>query len=982
MTYGVARAATSPELTLYRTEKKSSKWRAALFTPHTVYTARINQVFTSYDGVLEITYDGGSGTLANVLADMTMLVGSSAGAHDKGIVRLRGADATKFYIGETSDIAWADNLYLTVIDHFGLWARHVLINAGIPYMDGGVAYSDQHDKPDPVPIMGSNRALKLTGSTVSTQFDGSASYVVGGLSSISSYAWSCATSSSSSGTTTATPTFTFNTVGFHLVYLVVTAANGKSFFGVRYVYVWNDANPPVSMQISDPRQDVESGGWEFEIMAVEGVDLATVPDHTLVILFAEDQFGGTQSNIGPVAGSENVEITGWLAREENSDNPEKPTTTFTVYTAHYWLAQIAAFPDGVEFTTGAPSAWTQFQNLTVDKGLWHFLHWRTTATRVMDVFLIGDTKYTAEVSSLASTLWEQIREMAFLQIYARPGVNAWNQLFIQVHPQLVPAAGRTWPTVMTITKGDWRGEISFERITMTPCAVVSLSGVAVNASGVGSSFFSLSPGHAYPHFGSVDVQDRLLVSDQAQANQLAGLYRGWRNNPYPEIPISLVADIRLIDCFPRSKCAIVISSGDTPRGISYSGNLLPIAVSIVTDPETGRRYREVTFEAETFEDISTNGDVPGSRADTSTAPPPRFPPLPDFPVILPGLPDLSPDGAQSVILFAENTSGDEYGLAFTENFDDSGPHWALVNAGLSQGQINAIDKVCLTPSGGIYVAFRGLGGFIAYASSIGGTFTIVEDATTIQAKFPAYTNGVRVVAIGVNPLNGQCAYCITASDSFGGYVAQVYIGSGTSFSAGASPNINGGQGDLTYGFGNWRLTAALGSTSRFIALSSTAGSVVRDVSLGTSNPMGQVPISTTDSVYVFKAATGGILKISGNGANGGDFSTVYGSLLTELNPWENHADCDPTGQYLMAPWDTGKRGKSSDYGPTWAGLPGLPFANPWHFANAGDGSRWAAGGGGMVRWSPDAGTSWFNREGDIASVAPLLNVRFIKVVTR
>src|SRR5919108_1016643 len=189
----MARAATNDELTLFRTAGQWSKVYAAIFQPATIYTARINQTFSTLDGVLELIYDTPSGTLANVRADMTVLVGSSAGAHDVGIVRLRSIDASKVYIGETSDVSFADNQYLTIIDDFGLWARQVKISAGVPYMDGGTAYSNQHANFDPVPIMGTHRILKLTGASVSTQFNAASSYCLG--SSISSYSWSAATAS-------------------------------------------------------------------------------------------------------------------------------------------------------------------------------------------------------------------------------------------------------------------------------------------------------------------------------------------------------------------------------------------------------------------------------------------------------------------------------------------------------------------------------------------------------------------------------------------------------------------------------------------------------------------------------------------------------------------------------------------------------------------------------------------------------------------
>src|SRR6185436_17305546 len=118
MTYGVARAATSPELELYRAPGKKSRYFAAIFQPRVIYTARVNQVFTSWDGIMSVIFDGGVGTLASVLPDMIMYVGTTAGARDVGFVRLRGTDATHFYFDQYSGIKIMDNQYLTVVDEF------------------------------------------------------------------------------------------------------------------------------------------------------------------------------------------------------------------------------------------------------------------------------------------------------------------------------------------------------------------------------------------------------------------------------------------------------------------------------------------------------------------------------------------------------------------------------------------------------------------------------------------------------------------------------------------------------------------------------------------------------------------------------------------------------------------------------------------------------------------------------------------------
>lgn len=973
----MARAATSPELALYRTPGQWAKLRAAVFQPTVIYTARINQVFTAWDGILEIAFDGGAGTLANVLPDMTLLIGSTAGAHDIGICRLRDKDADTFFIGETSNVKYMDNHYLTVINDFGLWARHVLIDAGEPFMDGGIEYDDQHTDFDPTPVMGGNRVVKLEDATVDVEFDFSDSYCLD--SSISGYVTSSPTASGGSGLTTSTPTLEFDTVGWHVIYLTLTAANSKTFFGVRYVFIWDDENLPPRARIGEPRQDAEAGGWEFEITLLDECDLDTIRDHALVLLFGEEYYGDTQQSIGPLAGCENVLLEGWIAKESIDWSPEQGVVKFTGYGAPYWLQQIAAYPDGVQIVPDAPTAWTEMQGLTVNKGLWHFLRWRTTATRVMDVFLTDNTFYTAEVSSLAQNLWEQLLEMSFLQIFARPGVNAHNQLFIEVHPQLVPEDDRDWPTVMDITKKDWVGTISFDRETIEEVSQVSLSGMSVNQNGNGTAFFALSTGHTYGRFGKPETQDRLLVSTQAQTNELCGLYYGWRNNPFKNIPISFAANNRLIDCFPRQKCTITIDPEDTPRGISYEGGLIPTSVSLVYDEESGYVHTEVAFEAETFAALAVNGDIPGN-GDISVPPIDSLPPLIDFPpIILPGFPEPSVNGPKKIIGKEQSI-----GLIYTEDFFDTSPDYITVNPGLSQAQYQGINRIALTPSGGIYVAKREqhysghlVDPFIAYAPYVGATFTVIEDAASIAAKHGTGTI-LFLVDIAVNKLNGQVAYVIGSDDSD----TKIYIGSGLDFSPGVVVTSfiagSGSKGSLSHGGGNWLLTGGKSGspTTGWFRFNAAASSLLASGDQP-ENHHYHIRASTTDFLYHFGDGGATLRSSTGNCAA---FSAALADSTISTD-YDTQIDCDPTGQFMMCRYGPGHKGKSSDFGATVVGMGSLPPGNHQFGYAGGSGvaSRWVVSSG-ILRYSPDLGTSWDEKGGNLLALTPTPNVTIIKVV--
>lgn len=964
---------TGDELTLYRSGRWASILRAAIYPPNTIYTARINQIFTTFDGILEITYDGGAGTLADVLPDMTLFIGTSAGAWDKGICRVRSIDATTVYISQTADIAFADNQYLTIVDDFSLFAKHILIDEGVTFIDGGIEYSDQHTNFDPTPIMGSNRVLKLTGETVTATFDFSDSYVIDG-SSITEFITTSPTASGGADLDTDAPTLEWDTVGWHLVYLTLTTENEKSFFGVRYVYIWNDDNPPPPVVYRKGSQDVDTGGWEFTIAMHSDASLNAVRDHALVIVFAEDYYGDEQQSIGPLAGCENVVFTGWIAKETISITPERSLVEFTAYTGQYFMGQVPAYPNGVEFVTGTPAAWTQMKNLTVDLGAWHFLHWRTTATRVMDVFLSGDTRYTKEVSSLGSNMWNQLREMEFEQILARPGVNRYNQLFVEVHPCLLPTASRSSiPVVMEILGSDRVEEIEFERVTIPEVAIVSGSGVSVNSTGTGTPYFSLAPGHTFPHYGSAESIDNLLVSGQSQANILFGLYRSWRNNPLPEVPITFLGNNRFVDCFPNQFYAIDIDAADNIRGVGYNGNLIPLSVSFEYDAETGYLHTEATFEAETFEGIASDGDVPGG-SDRSTPPVPPLPRLPDLPpIILPGGPSLpGTGGPRKVMMFDADPAG---GLVYSENFDASGASviWRFINAGMEliPASTYGTNFLEICPNGAVYAGLvNGIDTYLARAPRAGEPF--------VQQVIPGY---IRMIGVNLT-VPEKLLIAVTPADESSD-ILSYYIGANGSYtgpltSGGLSSALGyAGPNKLTYGGGKWFTLALL--QYGWLAPDATTG----DATLPITAAGATLRASTTGRLFFKEYLVDNLMRAEGNVVDDGVEVVSSGDLVViEEDDMYLTIACDPAGNYLMARALVGEKGRSSDGGVTWSPIPDLPPGN-WHFAYAGGAgvaSCWIATSGTQIKYSPDFGETWYEKLGNLTGVSPTPDPVIIRVV--
>lgn len=833
----MARVLTAPELANLRKDGQRSILYLAVHIPATVYTARVNGVPSSDDKVFQITYDGGAGTPAEALAGMTVYVGGVAGACDVGKVRLRetlSAASGTMKIGETSEIQWTNNDYLTVVDEFALWPRHLRIDSnGVVYMDYDVVYSDQHEDLDPIPGLGPDAVTWLTGATVDVEFDGSDSWVLG--SNITAYAWLAPGASATSGLATATPTFTYDTASTtpYRVQCTVTAANGKSFVGYRYVFVFDDDNMPATvLRLNNCSGDWVGGGWSFNVTMWDEATRVELLERARVILFARDWYGSTETSIGLVANRENIVACGRIENESIDWRPDQGNVSFSVRTANFWLGKMQGFPSGIEDFDGTPTVWTQFEDLTVDKGLWHFLHWRTTASQSMDWTLTGDDRQISVFDAPPASLWQQITREAERAILAHPCCDRYGRLFVQIDSQFLPVADRAGiPTVQTLLKNDWRDTISISRVTLSPSAMLDVSGVAY-ADGDATPLFALSPGRVFKRFGIVTRLPRLALTDQAQVNALAGLIGGNKNNAYPNIDILLAANNRAFDVCPHQYGIISIAETDTERGITLTNQkIIARRVNFSYRPERGIFLADVDFEAYTTADTGITGDPP--------------PELPSVPVTTPPLPPIPPEPEPDFEIGTFILSADQ--VAVTLDITAVSPVW--YDADPNGDLVGVFQSVAVTSNGQAYITTRddadeantGLWHCADISLAVGGTITWTLIKSAIQAATDTgyVAGGANACCFGsvfVNVSNIVCALIhsvgtgIPATPGAGAYIgndAAVAISLfGTIAAAGnnyfyQSGSTHGTLHSVYRGSGSWYIAAKTfhGSTHKgFLAV--------------------------------------------------------------------------------------------------------------------------------------------------------------------
>jgi len=629
------RAITASELSRMRSSEQFTTLHLLVVNPETVLSAQATAAPANYDSVSYLNWNISSGNISDVIPGMTLWIGSSPGGFDVGVVRVRSGSTTSYVnISETSDIDWTGNEYLTVKKEFAIWRKDVRILTGfddqqIVYMDWNVIYQNQHSVTNPVVNMGIDAVIDITDGEVDVHFNADSSFTIEG--EIISYTWEAATASSSSGMDTATPTIGFDTAGSHLVSCTVVTSLGASKTGYRFVH----ASPEtIDFEVMNILGSFDSGEWRAEFSIRESI---SIPDRARVIIYAKDYYQGELDPVGYVYNRENIVFIGWIVAKSTHVDPETNFTTYTAAGPATWLRKIKAFIAGVEDTDyadnggGTPNRWTEFQNMTPMKVLWHFLEWRSTATNCIDIMLpIDDDRQIAQVYAPEATLWEQM-------IYASNRVNLcfplcdkFSRLFVIQDIQYVSIASRVIiPVVMDLEDGDY-SEMQIDKRVVPGLYYAEVSGVWFY-NGDAGPLGAKAPGSVPRNMGDGEtVFAELAMRTQAEAIELAGLVLGSKADDPANVSISMQMINRMFDIAPHGYIRLTFS-GDTDQSFEYTNKKLAIrAIQFVYDNTTGFHSTELECEAEGIQLPAIAMIFPNDGGDPILPPiePPYLPPLP------------------------------------------------------------------------------------------------------------------------------------------------------------------------------------------------------------------------------------------------------------------------------------------------------------------------------------------------------------------
>ncbi len=675
--------------------------------------ARGDQTIVADTGVMQGTF-----IFANLVADLLLFVGSSAGADDKGrsrILSISGtAAAPTFVVDWSDDVDWGDGDHLTVVHFFPPWPRYSWFTAtgpdfrkdGPPSGSGGagVDYSDQNEEPPPLVIMGPHYAGELSGGTLAVQLSAANSQAVADGATISSYAWTVVPTASASfdNAAIAAPTITFTADNSkYWVTCTVTDSNGKTAVG-RRAYIIGGAITEFSRSPITENYDSPSANATITLTSPETTDTDAIrpvmtwtdfADRTLVIITSEDQYGATQKAISFRDAAQytdhlHILYVGYLWADENDDLVDDGSGTVTlnaVSTIPMFLYSISL--TGVE----TPTDWFEMDQtlMTVAANLFHLFKYQSTLLEIMDWHLPwGDTvKRSANEEFNEGSLLDRARALAGTRLMAITAVGlgeVWVETDLNLRDSTDRTAEATTLTLVEAATGTDASGTKRARVRQYGDNIRALvdGGSSTGLLGSFTPFLSASQSIARAEGRPQMVNfSRLMIPDQTESNRLAGRIATVANGKYQEVNLEFAGNYRgvfspgdqqkvdLGDIFAGSLQAnirgytdledadVIVRSMTITHADGYT------SVSVVADVMQAEGLTGVTI---TPPSVPADAIAPGGGAGSGSfdePPTPQYPPVP---------PDLAVAGA------AVGVDEDD-GVYWTL---DSGATWEARNNGL------------------------------------------------------------------------------------------------------------------------------------------------------------------------------------------------------------------------------------------------------------------------------------------------------------
>lgn len=624
-----------------RTKRASCGVYLSILQPVTLLTAQINNASIAR-GDRSIAYDSGTGSgFSAITAGQTLEVDTADGTYKIRVKSITGNQTSGTITVDENGIVWADNQTLR-IKH--LYEPHPIppaIRSGVFYKFYNTTYSNQNSQPNPVAIIGSHRAGLLSSGSITFQLNSSSSYAIANGASISSRVWSCVRNGGGtsgitfSSTTAANPTLTITVAGQYWLACTVTDSNGKTQTTYRALFVHDRSGgnaPYTDFSLQSLSGDWQSGWWKANLNVTGDATLTDFPDDTIVVLWYENFFNGTESYINLWGISDNVLLAGYLRQDTDQDNFTDGTgaVSFQISTIDDLLNNLSELGSVSLGAVSSPSKWYEYASwMTAGRSIHHLILWHAWGVlETCDV--IGLTTNTLGVKNTdytESTLLQQVNNFAYNRgIFAKLVSDRLGRLHLVADSQMLNDASRAaLDTVFTITEADVSGVVDVVRQPEQSITLTELNGFAFNGS-TSTPYVSIIPGYRTSGVtynipeqrggSTVSIGNQVLAS-QTDSNEKTGRYHALQNNNPRELRFANPSNyIGAFDIVPSAGWyQWGISDADLKRQLELNGKLFVcrhVDVTAVYEGEsfTGFLQTNVVLEKEAVGPDGIQGNYP------------------------------------------------------------------------------------------------------------------------------------------------------------------------------------------------------------------------------------------------------------------------------------------------------------------------------------------------------------------------------------
>ena len=622
----------------------SAKGYAFILQPEIVFAAQVNMPSVTYPATALAFDNVTTGAYTAIQPGMTLWMGSTAGAYDLGITRVRSAATTvSIPIGRTpkgdhpGELNITDDAYISVVNLREVWAK-------IPYISStGVSKKDEISYNSTIaqpPIANGGPAvaqfIAAGESVISVDFTAALSQVVDPGASILTYSWNFDDGTPSTSTS-ATPTGVTFPAGFRYVSLTV---NDGTRSHTTYIPVYaaerSGSNAPIPVTGVSRALKPEGQTLSFTIQA-QDVDIADYPPSTLVIYFEEERYGASDGSLAGTTGRENVKFVGWADTEQTriqmGADGRKSSVSMTCLDVAGWLAKRPGFGQIVVRKT-TPTKWEHMKSANINRYIHYLLHWHSTALSVAPFTWSadGDSYVFKSLQSDGANLFNQVSRIATAIAY-RLTCTSRGELGLYPDPQRQAVASRTSTEIVTLAETDWFNA-TYEQAGPR---IHWLHGSAVIASATqAKAAFCIAPGTS-PGQGESDQEvGSQLVLNAQELRVRTGHDYARLNARETSFTIQLTHggdagfEPALMEWVTFSISAAVAAQ----RGVTIAEGerflLLGVGISHDDEGQTNKVNLQIEREVIGFEAIAVIPPTPASTSP-SIPPLPTIPPVPMFP---------------------------------------------------------------------------------------------------------------------------------------------------------------------------------------------------------------------------------------------------------------------------------------------------------------------------------------------------------------